>query len=148
MELKEIPTLGKPISLINTPTHQRWWLPNKDYWYEVRLIGRYWKHRIVNNETQQEMEAYAFPADHGRLHELSLYAQGLAIKKYRKPPPMKGKHLARETVFYNVVNVKDMNRPLMSENNAFLHIAQTVKATLTIKYPKETFEIVEIETKG
>lgn len=150
------PLLGRPISLINTPNHQRWWLPDRDYWYEIKInrARRVAIHRIVHNETQRivsfplegkrVVEQFTILLDHPRYHELTLYAQELANKRFRRPDrrDWQGKKV-KEKVFYNVVNVKEPQKALM-ENVAFLNLAQAFKATQTIRYPGETFEIVEI----
>lgn len=136
--------LGKPISLINTPNHQRWWLPDRNYWYEIVISGKFAVHRVQHNETGRVCQEFKIMLANKNYERFSLYAQKLAEKKYPRPTfrDIMG-NKKKETVCYNVVNVKDMGKPLM-ENVYFLHLAQMVKGQLTVKHPGETFEIVEI----
>lgn len=139
--------IGKPISLINTPTHQRWWLPDRNYWYEIQFVGQYAVHRVQHNETGRVCQEFKIKRSNPNYDRFSLYAQQLAEKKYPRPTlrDRDGKK-KKEIVSYNVVNVKDMTKPLM-ENVYFLHLAQMFKGQQTVAHPGETFEIVIIEEK-
>jgi hypothetical protein len=150
--------LGNSISLINTPEHQRFWLPDRDYIYDMRVVTvrgqKFWRHHIVHNPTQRVIEQvvgkevwtyFDIPLGHPNLSRLNLYAQELATRKYPRPYKrnMKG-HKMKEAILYNVVNVNDKAKGLM-ESTYWLHQAQQFKAVQTIKWPTQTFEIVEIE---
>jgi hypothetical protein len=149
--------LGTPISLVNEPHHQRFWLPNRDYIYDMKLVdgprGQVWRHHIVHNETLRVMEFVLqgkvlkyFDVDAHKQHtgRFNLYAQELASKRYPRPiqRDREGRK-KREKVVYNVVNTDNRAKPLM-EHTTFLHQAQQFKAVLVIKYPGSVFEIVEI----
>jgi len=143
--------LGKPISLINTPEHQRYWLPNRDFLYDIRIVrDSYGKrvaiHKVINNVTQVEViQPVSIPLDHPRYAEISNYAQQLAEKKFPKRVlrDRTGKKL-KDPIVYIVVDTAEPTRPLTRETS-FLHEAQAEKATRTIKYPGRVFEILEIE---
>src|SRR5688572_8359029 len=90
---------GRPILIMNTGNCTRWWLPNRDYWYELKITNGYAIHRVVHNETQQQMEriievngrpvfvsAFKLPIGHPRYDEITLYAVELANKVFRRPP--------------------------------------------------------------
>lgn len=134
--------LGTPISLINTRDHQRWWLPNRDYWYEVRIINKIAYHRIVHNESLTEYEKFHLPVYHPRYAEIAAYAQKLAEKNYPRP---QRKEAEKQNYVYNVVNVAENAKRLMPEDTAFLHLAQAYKAMQVVKHPDQTFEIMEYE---
>lgn len=156
--IPETAFLGRPISLINTPTHQRWWLPNRDYWHELKIIntanGRVARHRFMHNETQRivafeyagrVVETIDIPLRNPRYHEITMYLHKLAEKKFRRPSPRTVEGSKKKTtLFYNVVNTAEPMKALM-ENVAFLHMAQQFKGVQVVKYPTETFEIVELE---
>lgn len=153
--------IGKSISLVNEPEHQRFWLPNRDYIYDMRVVGtrrgRVWRHTIIHNETQRVIEfivdgrVYAHfdvPLGHLQVGKLNLYAQELATRRYPRPYRRDGKgRKMKEAVLYTVVNVNDRKKGLM-EATFFLHQAQQFKAVQTWKYPGQTFEIYEIEREG
>lgn len=155
--------LGKSINLINKPDHQRFWLPNRDYWYEMQLVkapkGLVWRHRIVHNETLTVQEfllqrkgipdrivtEWDIPAHHINTSRWNLASQQLAERRYPRPVKRdrEGKKL-KDPVLYDVVNVKDRKKGLMPKSVPFLHMAQQFKSVQVVKYPNDTFEIVEI----
>jgi macrodomain Ter protein organizer (MatP/YcbG family) len=136
--------VGKPISLINTREHQRYWLPDRSYWLEIKIVGRYAIHRVVHNETQRVCHEFSIQLGHKNYQRLSMYAQQMAETKYRRPTVRDREgNKKKEKVAYNVCNVKDLTKPLM-EDVYFLHLAQMFKGQQTLKHPGELFEIVEI----
>lgn len=93
--------LGNPKLIVNKTLHKRYRLPDHQYLYNIRVVSGTEYHSIydaankkyipfTNPRTGELTEAFSFSTFSVRRDEISLYAQTLAHKKYRRPPDATG----------------------------------------------------------